>query len=143
MQAKLLFTCWVITVGFLTQQSLTEAAFKLTLAHTGDLHARFQQVDIKGAECSGGEELDGLCYGGFARLATAINDIRDTEENFLLLDTGDIFEGSLWFTHFKGKASSYFMNRLRYDVQVGIMILGRLQSPVRQIFSYGIQHVLE
>ena len=122
MNAKLLFAFWVTTVAFLTQQSLTEAAFRLTLVHTGDLHARFQQIDRFGGGCSDEEAVDGKCYGGFARLATAINDIRDTEDNVLLLDTGDIFQGSLWFTHFKGKASSYFMNRLRYDVQVGIII---------------------
>ena len=92
---RVVYTCWVTIVAILTQIAHTEATFRLTLVHTGDIHARFQQIDRYAAECSDGEALNGECYGGFARLATAISDIREAEENVLLLDTGDIFQGTL------------------------------------------------
>ena len=60
------------------------------------------------------------CYGGVARRQTVIKRIRKTHPNVLLLDAGDQFQGTVWFTIYEGSASSFFMNQLSYDVMVRI-----------------------
>ena len=110
---------------------MIKAEFSMTLLHTGDIHARFQQFDKYAGTCSPDESHNGECYGGFARLAQAINDIREAESNVVVLDAGDIFAGTLWFTLYRGRASAYFMNLLGYDAQVSDVLL------ITQVMSMG------
>ena len=51
-------------------------AFDLTILHTNDVHDRMEQFDSGGGVCSEDEAEMGICYGGVARRATVINDIR-------------------------------------------------------------------
>lgn len=68
--------------------------FELTIIHTNDTHAMLDNI---------------------ARRATAIEGLRKESRNALLLDAGDVFSGSLFFTKYKGLADLYFMNMLHYD----------------------------
>ncbi|ELT88815.1 hypothetical protein CAPTEDRAFT_124269 [Capitella teleta] len=85
--------------------------FKLTILHTNDVHARFRDFTSRGAHC---QDTDG-CYGGAARRMTKIKEIRRKEENVLLLDAGDQFQGTVWFYVHQGTAAANFMQMLRYD----------------------------
>ena len=92
--------------------------FVLRIAHTNDVHARFEEANANGGTCEGDEE-DG-CYGGAARRHTVMEELRNREgPNLLYLDAGDQFQGTLWFVYYEGNATSHFMNRLKYDVMVG------------------------
>ena len=95
------------------------AAFDLTILHTNDVHARIQQFNAFGSECRAQDAEAGACFGGEARRMTKVNEIRSQRPNVLLLDGGDRFVGTLWFTQFKGIADSTFMNRFPYDAMVG------------------------
>ena len=94
--------------------------FSLTLLHTNDVHARVEEFDQNGNICT-----NKLCFGGVARRAYVINELRKTEKNLLLLDAGDQFQGTLWFSVYKGLAIAKFMNYMKYDVMVSTMILHR------------------
>lgn len=48
-------------------------------------------------------------------MATVVNDIRKEKPNVLLVDAGDQFQGTLFYTLYKGKPCQIFMNLLRYD----------------------------
>ena len=110
----------VVIISLLLLQSVVVVtAYDLTILHTNDLSDRMEQFDDNYARCSDDEASNGECFGGFARQATAISDIRGSEENVLLMDAGDQFQGTLWFYYYMGRATSYFMNRLGYDVMVG------------------------
>ncbi|KAJ8023877.1 5'-nucleotidase [Holothuria leucospilota] len=88
----------------------------LVLLHTNDVHARFEQFDKDGNECTQEKAAADECYGGVARRATKIKEIREEYHgNTLLLDGGDQFQGSQWFYHYEGAATAYFMNQLGYD----------------------------
>lgn len=93
-------------------------AYDLTILHTNDVHARFEQFDRYGVSCSEEDAAGGYCFGGVARRFTKIQQVRDSDENVLLLDAGDQFQGTLWFYHFQGTATSHFMNELGYDAMV-------------------------
>ncbi|WAR07537.1 5NTD-like protein [Mya arenaria] len=92
------------------------ASYELTILHTNDVHARFEQINKYGADCSVDDAAAGKCFGGVARRHTKIKDIRNGHDNVLLLDAGDQFMGTLWFFVHRGNATSYFMNQLGYDV---------------------------
>eukprot|EP00106_Octopus_bimaculoides_P005783 XP_014773225.1 PREDICTED: 5'-nucleotidase-like isoform X2 [Octopus bimaculoides] len=87
----------------------------LTILHTNDFHSKFQQLNKYSSLCKQKDIDAGRCYGGIARIATKVKEIRGQDPNVLLLDAGDQFQGSFWFHHFKGYASSYFMNEIKYD----------------------------
>ncbi|MEH6943873.1 5'-nucleotidase C-terminal domain-containing protein [Bacillus sp. JJ722] len=69
--------------------------FTMSLMHTNDTHAHLDNV---------------------AKRATAVKEVRAKKPNALLVDTGDVFSGTLYFNEFKGKADLAFMNAMKYDV---------------------------
>ncbi len=91
------------------------AHYKLTILHTNDFHARFEPISRFNGPCSSADNEEGKCFGGSARLETAINDARARAENTLLVDGGDQFQGTLFYTYYKGKFTAEMMNELGYD----------------------------
>lgn len=84
--------------------ALTEQ--RLVILHTNDTHSRIDPfADGRNA---------GL--GGVARRAALIKRIRQTNPNVLLLDSGDIFQGTPYFNFFKGELEFKAMSAMRYDV---------------------------
>lgn len=91
------------------------ADFNLTVLHTNDFHSRFEPISRFDSGCSEEDNLEGKCFGGSARLITAINDARARAENPVLLDGGDQFQGTLFYTYYKGMLAAEMMNHLGYD----------------------------
>ncbi|CAH1789487.1 unnamed protein product [Owenia fusiformis] len=90
-------------------------ALNITLLHTNDVHARIEEFNSFGGTCSPTERDNKECYGGVARRLTKIKEIRQIEQNVLLLDAGDQFQGTVWFYAFDGLANAQFMNMMAYD----------------------------
>ncbi len=89
--------------------------FVLRIAHTSDVHSRFEPTDTNGNICDDGEE----CFGGVARRFAEVQRLRNAGgQNLLFMDSGDQFSGTLWFYLYKGNATAHFMNILGYDVMV-------------------------
>ncbi len=96
---------WITAAVGMALASLSLAAdYKLTIIHTNDLHARVEPVVISRQE-----------YGGYARLATAIQEELGAAENALLLDAGDVFQGTLYFNVYGGLADAAIMNYIGYS----------------------------
>jgi len=91
------------------------AAETITVLHTNDFHSRFEPISKYDSGCSTEDNAEGKCFGGYARLVTAIADARSRNPNALLVDGGDQFQGSLFYTYYKGKAAAEMMNTLKYD----------------------------
>ena len=109
------------------------ANFSLTLLHTNDVHARVEEFDQNGNTCTSKQ-----CFGGVARRAYVINELRKVEKNLLLLDAGDQFQGTLWFSVYKGLAIAKFMNYIKYDVMVGTIILHK-KSYSKVVYTKSVQ----
>lgn len=75
-----------------------------TLLHTNDLHAHVEPTMIRKVP-----------FGGYARQATYIKQIRAKEKNVLLLNAGDTFQGTLYFNVYEGLADLAYLNAIRYD----------------------------
>ncbi len=80
---------------------------KLTILHTNDQHSRIEPFDSSYAKNPN--------QGGFARRARVIQDIRKQESNVLLLDSGDIFQGTPYFNMFGGELEFKLMSMMGYD----------------------------
>ena len=78
---------------------------KLTILHTNDMHSHIE------AFSSGRNK--GL--GGMFQLSSLVKKIRQKEENILLLDAGDIFQGTPYFNLFAGELEFRLMSDIGYD----------------------------
>jgi 5'-nucleotidase len=91
------------------------ADYSLTILHTNDFHARFEPISKYDSGCSEDSNAEGKCFGGSARLVSAIADARARSNNSILVDGGDQFQGTLFYTYYKGKLTAEMMNKMGYD----------------------------
>ncbi|MDX0509410.1 LysM peptidoglycan-binding domain-containing protein [Sinorhizobium medicae] len=93
------------------------ADYELNILHINDLHSRIESINKFDSTCSVEEEGKNECFGGVARLKTLIDQKRQerTGKNLLLLNAGDNFQGSLFFTTYKGAAEAEFLNLMKFD----------------------------
>jgi 5'-nucleotidase/UDP-sugar diphosphatase len=93
------------------------ADYTLNILHINDWHSRIESNNKYESTCSAEEETKGECIGGAARLITAIDQERKKLEgqNVLLLSAGDNFQGSLFYTTYKGKTEGEFLNQMKFD----------------------------
>ncbi len=91
----------------------------LTILHTNDVHSRLQAVNRFDSTCTDKEKSENQCIGGMARLASKaqeiIADAKVKRGNVVMLDAGDQFQGSLFYSRYKGKAELAVMNMMPYD----------------------------
>ncbi|SKB70582.1 5'-nucleotidase [Soonwooa buanensis] len=80
---------------------------KLTILHTNDQHSRIEPFDASYSKNPN--------QGGFARRASLVQQIRNQENNVLLLDSGDIFQGTPYFNFFGGELEFKLMSMMKYD----------------------------
>ena len=78
---------------------------KITILHTNDMHSHIEP--FKSGKYKG--------LGGMAQRATIINEIREKEKNVLLLDAGDIFQGTPYFNYYGGELEFKLMSKMNYD----------------------------
>lgn len=94
---------------------IASADYSLTILHTNDFHARFEPISKYDSGCSAEDNGEGKCFGGSARLVTALSDARARSNNSILVDGGDQFQGTLFYTYYKGKLAAEMMNKMGYD----------------------------
>ncbi|WP_281983438.1 bifunctional metallophosphatase/5'-nucleotidase [Thalassorhabdomicrobium marinisediminis] len=103
------------TTAFTMIAGMAAADYSLTILHTNDFHARFEPISKYDSGCSAEDNEAGECFGGSARLVTAVNEARARSNNSILVDGGDQFQGTLFYTYYKGKLAAEFMNLMGYD----------------------------
>jgi len=110
-----LATLSVSTLALSTGMSFAD--YTLNILHINDWHSRIESNNKYESTCSAEEETKGECIGGAARLVTAIGDRRAAldGQNVLLLNGGDNFQGSLFYTTYKGAAEAEFLNQMKFD----------------------------
>lgn len=94
----------IVCAASLFAISGSASAWTLTVVHTNDVHSHVEPTMIKGK-----------AYGGYARLATVVKQIREKNKDTLLLNAGDTFQGTLYYGIYKGLADAYLMNLLGYQ----------------------------
>ncbi len=80
------------------------AASDLVILHTNDTHSLI--------------DPDANGEGGVLQRKALIDSVRAAEKNVLLVDAGDVVQGTLYFKFFKGDVEYPLMNMMGYDVQI-------------------------
>ena len=80
---------------------------RLTILHTNDMHSRIDSFPMDGGRNQG--------QGGVAKRSALINKIRQEGNHVILLDSGDIFQGTPYFNFFGGEVEFKSMSHMGYD----------------------------
>jgi len=83
------------------------APSRLTILHTNDVHSRLEPFPMDGGRNQG--------LGGVAARSELISKIRSEQEQVLLLDAGDIFQGTPYFNLYKGEPEIKAMTAMGYE----------------------------
>ena len=98
---------------------MAASEYKLNIIHINDLHSRIESISRFNGTCDSESEAEGKCFGGVARVATKIDELRNSlsaaGENYIVLDAGDQFQGSLMYTTYKGAVEAEFMEKIGFD----------------------------
>jgi 5'-nucleotidase len=94
----------------LTEPLLEVAAGEtlITILHTNDTHSQIDPIDDSDKTYGG--------KGGVARRATLVKRVRKENPNTLLVDAGDVFQGTPYFNFYKGEVEYKAMSLIGYDV---------------------------
>lgn len=102
------------TGGILISNSLISATLsssskskRIVILHTNDTHSNIESFPANHPKYPG--------MGGVAKRFTLIQKIRNENEHVLLLDAGDIFQGTPYFNTFNGELEMKLMSKMGYD----------------------------
>ncbi|MBK85856.1 MAG: metallophosphatase [Flavobacteriaceae bacterium] len=96
-----------VSIGGLQLSCKKINSTKITILHTNDVHSHIEPFGKNSGENAN--------KGGVARRATIIDKLRRENANTLLLDAGDIFQGTPYFNYFGGELEFKLMSMLKYD----------------------------
>ena len=81
---------------------------QLTILHTNDVHSHIDPFPV--------DDPRNPNMGGVARRSALIESIRQENPNVLLLDAGDIFQGTPYFNYYGGELEFKLMSMMKYDL---------------------------
>ena len=97
----------VLSAPSFSQSLFTKKTQKITILHTNDTHSNIDPFPDNHSKFPG--------MGGVAKRHALIQQIRQEQEHVLLLDSGDIFQGTPYFNLFNGVLEMKLMSELGYD----------------------------
>lgn len=102
-------TTGIIGLGFASELMAMEnnTTKKLTILHTNDVHSHIDPFTEDHPRNPG--------LGGAAKRAAWIQKIRKENDNVLLLDAGDSFQGTPYFNYYGGELEFKLMSMMGYD----------------------------
>jgi len=80
----------------------------ITFLHTNDTHSQIDPLPANDGQYPN--------MGGVARRATLVKRIRKENPNTLMIDAGDVFQGTPYFNFYKGEVEYKSMSLIGYDV---------------------------
>ncbi len=97
----------LISLGLSLSSFETSQKKHLTVLHTNDVHSYIDPFPS--------DHPRNANMGGVARRAALIETIRKENPNVLLLDAGDIFQGTPYFNYYGGELEFKLMSMMQYD----------------------------
>jgi 5'-nucleotidase / UDP-sugar diphosphatase len=97
------------------QNAQAASGFTVTLLHANDTHDRLEPTPYSGKDAAGKDYK--AEYGGVARIKTAIETLKKTSTNPIVLDAGDVFTGTIYGMIYKGLADLAYMEAFGVQAQ--------------------------
>ncbi|WP_026709520.1 bifunctional metallophosphatase/5'-nucleotidase [Flavobacterium frigidarium] len=98
----------ILGLGLSLSSFTAEDVKQITILHTNDVHSHIDPFPS--------DDPRNPNMGGVARRAALIETIRHDAENVLLLDAGDIFQGTPYFNYYGGELEFKLMSMMKYDL---------------------------
>ncbi|XP_013184063.2 apyrase [Amyelois transitella] len=92
--------------------AVIDDSYRLDIIHYNDFHARFEETTLVYPVCTSNNTN---CVGGFARLYQEIQTLLKEKPNALVLNAGDVFQGTYWYTLMKWNVTQKFINMIPND----------------------------
>jgi 2',3'-cyclic-nucleotide 2'-phosphodiesterase (5'-nucleotidase family) len=80
--------------------------------HVNDVHAHLDEFSSSGTDCTRPERG---CFGGYSRIKSVIEEQRPKYKDSLLLNVGDEFQGTLFYSFYGGEKIAQTINQLGFD----------------------------
>ncbi|RZS94517.1 metallophosphoesterase [Cecembia calidifontis] len=91
----------------LADEMLSKKGKRISILHTNDMHSRIEPFPNDGSRNAN--------QGGMIKLASLVSKFRNEEENMLLLDAGDVFQGTPYFNFYGGELEFKLMSQMGFD----------------------------
>lgn len=105
--AGALFGLGMLGSSFRSAEEDDDDHVKIVILHTNDVHSHIDPFPDNDPKYAG--------LGGVERRAALIREIRAKEKNVILLDAGDIFQGTPYFNMYLGELEMKLMTQMGYD----------------------------
>ncbi|KAL2261564.1 hypothetical protein VTK26DRAFT_3871 [Humicola hyalothermophila] len=86
--------------------------YNISFYHINDVHAHLDEFSSSGTDCTDPERG---CYGGYARIKTVLKETRPDHPDSLLLNAGDEFQGTMFFSFYGGEKIAETLNQIGFD----------------------------
>ncbi|KAI1182180.1 Metallo-dependent phosphatase-like protein [Nemania serpens] len=86
--------------------------YNISFYHINDVHAHLDQFSSSGTDCTKPEKG---CYGGYSRVKTVLEETRPDHPDSLLLNVGDEFQGTLFYSFYGGEKIAETLNEIGFD----------------------------
>ncbi|KAL4918106.1 Metallo-dependent phosphatase-like protein [Aspergillus aurantiobrunneus] len=90
----------------------SDGNYNVSFFHINDVHAHLDEFASSGTTC---EDPEQGCYGGYARIKTKVNELREQYPDNLWLNAGDEFQGTLFYQYYGGEKIAETINDLQFD----------------------------
>lgn len=81
--------------------------------HVNDVHAHLDEYSSSGSDC---EEPEEGCYGGYARIKSKVDELREEHPDSFWFNAGDEFQGTLFYSFYKGEKIAEVLNEMDFDL---------------------------
>ncbi|KAK4460450.1 Metallo-dependent phosphatase-like protein [Cladorrhinum samala] len=86
--------------------------YNISFYHINDVHAHLDEFSSSGTDCTRPERG---CFGGYARVKTVLQETRPSHPDSLLLNVGDEFQGTMFFSYYGGEKIAETLNDIGFD----------------------------
>ena len=94
------------------KNEIKDNAFELSVFHVNDTHSHISSEQMS-FYINGEKTYTNV--GGYPRMVSKIEELKSSKPNSLVLNAGDVFQGTLYYSLFKGEADAAAMNLINWD----------------------------
>jgi len=101
--------------GVIFNETRDPVPLQVKILHMNDVHAHFDQTNVNTGRCQNQQAEASECYGGMSRMYTAIKMLYERDPSrTLVLNAGDYFQGTMWFSKLGYEPIVTFGNMLNW-----------------------------
>ncbi|KAG8894825.1 hypothetical protein FRB99_000971 [Tulasnella sp. 403] len=104
----------VQTLGLWTCFVDPQGNYNIMIIHTNDVHSHIDEFIVDGTDCVAGKQ----CFGGYARIKTMVDQLRQLHPDSLFINAGDEFQGTLFYTFLGPPIIADTLNQLGFDTMM-------------------------